>query len=199
MVPIVYLLLVYLVTAEGEDKTTLLTKHGFLLKDQGKVYLDTNEAYLSVFVNVALPQFQYSGVNEGCFKHFTCGNERKSTENCDNSNFSGALRAQNLTMDATTKKILEFNKLTNSDLRRSKRSIAGFLGLGLGLFNMVFSGISNARISNHLNNIEGKFNAFKLKQDYVNKRLVSIQEDTIHVIDHDLNCLRLSSKIWIVP
>ena len=130
MVLIFTLLLVYTVTVECADNTRLFHEHGFLLKDQGIVYLDTNEGFLSVFVNIALPQFQFYGIRDDCVHLFKCGHNRTISHNCQRDNWSGALQAENMTLSVTKTKIKKLGKLLQVAQGRSKRNIAGFLGLG---------------------------------------------------------------------
>ena len=57
---------------------------------------------------------------------------------------------------------------------------------------MMFSGISDARISRHLKRVENDFYSFKSKQDYINNRLIQIQENTVRVIDHDMKLFAIN-------
>ena len=57
----------------GKDESTLFYGHGILNKDHGTVYLDTNDAYFSVLLHVAIPHFRFDNMPNDCIKTFSCG------------------------------------------------------------------------------------------------------------------------------
>ena len=183
----VLLLLLVMGQSYGVDHSHLFKEHGFLAKDHGRVYLDTNEAYLSLVVHVALPRFEFINVGEDCHKQLLCGYTGiRGQKGCQNNEWTDALTASKKALTSTKSKIDRFNGILRAeeDSGREKRGIAGVLGIGVGLFSMLFSGISNARISHHLNSVDSDLKAFKSRQDYITGRVLEVQRNLVKVVDH---------------
>ncbi len=51
-------------------------------------------------------------------------------------------------------KLRRFESISNAVGNREKRSLGGILGVGAGIFSMIFSAVSTAQVSRHVKAVE---------------------------------------------
>lgn len=178
----------------GEDKSTLFQGHGILTKDQGTVYLDTNDAYFSVFIHLAVPNFSFKNIPPSCVSKFSCGKDKIRKSECEDTQFTDVLLANDKAMASLLAKIKMFEKLAEASHVANKRSLDGLLGIGVGLLGMVFNGISSFRISQHVKDVQRDLIDFKNKQNLINGRLVQTQESIVRVMDHNMKRIDVNMR-----
>ena len=93
------------------DRTKLFSEHGFLLRDHGSVYLDTNDAYISVFLNLALPHFELEQVPSKCNRLFSCGDSGSKDTDCEKQEWTQAQKGTQEALDMAKEKVGKLNKL----------------------------------------------------------------------------------------
>ncbi len=106
------------------DKTKLLIEHGFLLRDHGSVYLDTNDAYLSVFVNLAVPKFELEEMPEGCSKHFSCAQNGTRGRDCKKQEWSQVTINSQRAVNLATKRVEEHKNYLRFQIQEGKNEIS---------------------------------------------------------------------------
>ena len=151
------LLIADTVNAKLDRGSVFLHEHGMLLREHGLLFLDTSSSYLSVFVNLAIPAFTVD-VPTGC----------------SNRIIKGVIEADRNARSIASKLVDRHDQLLSLDNshEKSKRSIAAALGIGLGVFNLIFTGVAEYKVSKHIREVEQQFNDFKTKQTYVNEKFV---------------------------
>ena len=87
----------------------------------------------------------------------------------------------------------------NSTTKRTKRSVIAGVGitLGLGLVDLLFTGISYKTLKSHISRVEHKFDQFVSTQHQSNQKIVEIDENIVQIIDSfksDVKTLILISK-----
>ena len=171
--------------SKGEDGTFLFHEHGFILKDQGIVYLDANDIFISVFVNLAVPKFSFEGIDQSCHLEIVCGHNRVPNASCNEFDWSDALLANKKSLNLAKSKISKHQLLLKKpDSSRKRRGIANILGAGFGIFGAIFNGIVEARISSHLQKVEREFRDFKIRQNYITGRIITVMKEIVKVVDH---------------
>lgn len=178
-------------SANSVDETQLFHEHGFLAKDQGTVYLNTNDEYFSVVVHLAIPQFKFLNMRKTCHEALSCGVNRQKIENCGESNWTDTLRASNLALSRAVSKIEKFNSFTKPTKTIHKRSLGSLLGIGAGVFSTIFTAVSTAMISNHLKRVENDLQEFKNRQNYINGQLIDVQKHLIKLVEHTFKEIRI--------
>ena len=190
---IIWFLLLMAQNSNGEgDKSHLFHEHGFLAKDQGKVYLNTNDEYFSIALHVAIPKFKFLHVGVNCHQELYCGLDHRITQECDNGSWTEALLASEQALIAVNKKLDIFEGFSEASDTRSKRGLGSFLGIGMGIFSTIFSAVSTVMISSHLNRVESDFRKFKARQKYINGKLIEVDEHLIKIFEHQLKEIRIT-------
>ena len=92
----------------------LFLEHGVLLKEHGSLYLNTNDEYLSVFVQVPVPDIHFLDIHKDCHKRtpFRCGPDKIYNKSCEPNNRYEALRIRNMFIDVAMEKVQRFKDLT---------------------------------------------------------------------------------------
>ena len=213
---LVLLVTTALVTMATEDRSHLFHEHGFLLRDQGVVYLNTNNVYISIALHLAIPKFKFVNMGNDCHLELNCGKTRVQSENCEDGNWSDVLVASNNALTLDKQKVSKYKEIAHIK-GSQKRSLGAILGIGTGLFSMIFSGITTARVSSHLNRVQSELDEFKSKQQRINGKIVEVTNDLVKIVDHNfkevhvqmnnLHCkdaavfqfsaLKFSTLIWI--
>ena len=148
-----------------------LQEHGMLLREHGLLHMDTSNVYLSVFVNHAIPTFELDNPT-------ACANGLvRNFMNADKD-----IKAKAASLVERHNQLLNIN----NGQSRSKRNIAAVLGAGLGIFNLLFTGVAEYKLSKHIRKVENQFIEFKRRQQYVNEKFVKVLENTVSLVDHEL-------------
>ena len=172
---IVFLVFTLAIGEITDRRSILLHEHGFLLREHGMLYLDTNNVYLSVFLNLAIPKFELHDSTEPCRNELTTQVKRANTEALSVAQVLVNRHGQLLDVD--------------NGIGKPKRSIAAALGIGIGVFNLIFTGVAEFRVSKHIREVQNEFYNFKTQQSYINKKFINVLEKTVSVVDHDLKRL----------
>ena len=180
--------------ANTVDETHLFHEHGFLAKDQGTVYLNTNDEYFSIAVHLAIPKFKFLNLGKTCHEELLCGENRQKIKNCGDSNWTDTLRASNLALSRAVAKIEKFNSFAKPTKNIHKRSLGTLLGIGAGVFSTIFTAVSTAMISNHLKRVENDLQEFKDRQNYINGQLIDVQKHLIKLVEHTFKEIRIARK-----
>lgn len=148
---------------------TLVHEHqGTLLTPVGLVGLDSNNVLISVFNKIQIPQLT-------------------TPTNCDSkwiTNFNTEI--QQLTSEYTTM-FADIAQPNSSPIK--KRSLVA-LGIGLGLADLLLTGISYGTLNTHINKVESKLDSFITEQHTFNKNTLEIEDDIVKFISKlqsDLN------------
>ena len=180
-------------TSTSTSTSHVFSTHGVLLKNHGEVYLNSNEEYFSVFVKLALPQFRFKDLGKDCWKYFPCANGAFN-KSCGPDEFYELHHIRNLAVIMTKERVREFDMLISQRGSRSKRDFLGALGMGIGVFGMLFSGVSSARMTKHINDLKDNFEQFKTEQRVIDDRLVKFQLKSLQIIDHHYKMFEMQLK-----
>ena len=183
--------------------TKVYLDQGVMLREQGKVYVDVNDRFVSLFKKVALPNLILKGVPTSCHNagsSLTCNVGDNGTsgtsEFCSPDSVSVAVLAKKILVHMTKNKISLFDSLAglrNSagrvDINRKKRGILSVLGLGTGILSMIFSGVTVHKLSAHVNKLEGDWDNFKRLELKRWKRTSAVVNNNFQVLDYRYNSL----------
>ena len=175
--PLLLTVIVGTMKAELNRGSIFLHEHGMLLREHGLLYLDTSNVYLSVFVNLAIPVFNLEVPTV-----------------CSNRLIKGIIKADKNVRTIANEVIERHDQLLSIDNShgKKKRSVAAALGIGLGVFNLIFTGVAEYKVSKHIREVEQQFIDFKSKQSYINEKFVNVLEKTVSVVDHNLRQLSVN-------
>jgi hypothetical protein len=151
------------------ESTLVFENHGVILKPQGLIALNSNKQHVSLFQKIQLPQVNRT---PNCATWFSK----------DWINEANSLVKQN-----TIKYINMFKNVANPDStpKRTKRSAIAGIGitLGLGLVDLLFTGISYKTLKSHISRVEHKFDQFVSTQHRFNQKIIEIDENIVQIID----------------
>ena len=142
------------------NKTIVLSNHGVLLKPRGLIALNANENLFSIFQKFPIPKL-------------------KPLLNCDNTwinqfNIDFVKQAQHYTN--------LYGQITNPVGSGRKKRYLAAIGIGLGLADFLFSGISYTVLQKHISSVESKFESFVEQQHTFDEKVTKVEDQIVHVI-----------------
>ena len=156
-----------LVLTSAVEKTPIgtalvLVNHGVVLRPKGLLGINTNTQLISVFRKVKIPQID------------------KQT-NCDESwihTFNAEI------MKSTYDYIDLFNNIAapHESPSPQKRQALLALGIGLGITDLLLTGLSHLSLSYHMSKIEGKLNDFINQQHSFDEKSLKIDTDIVELV-----------------
>ena len=198
--------MVYLVWLfRGILLTRLFLEQGTMLKSQGKVYVNTNDRFFSIFHKIAIPHFTLRDVPRDCYdpnsnrvqyEMLSCTVPSETTEgywaihSCPSDKLKISVDARKNVISIVQEHIARFDALSSiKGDGKSKRGILGVLGVGGGLLSMLFSGFSTARLAAHITKVESEFRNFIGTEVDNLDRLGKVVNNNFRVIDGRLSRL----------
>ena len=135
----------------------IFENHGILLKPKGLITF-SSENMISVFRKVKLPTIV-------------------GPKNCDQK-FVGKYNNKLLTV---AQKYVDLFENIATPQTRKKRSIVA-LGIGLGIADLVLSGIGYGSLRHHINSVEKHFNTFVSTQHQFNDQLLEFDKNVVKIV-----------------
>ena len=136
--------------------TIVLKEHGILLRPKGLVAFDANERMVSIFKKIKIPKIE-------------------KPANCQ---CSWMPKFNSEILKTTSYYTNLFQQICNP-VDRQKR-FPGAIGIGLGLADLLLTGVSYGALTHHINKVETKLNDFIETQHSFDQKMVKVDEDIIH-------------------
>ena len=170
---------------------------GVILQNQGVMSMNTDDLLVSVFVKANLPEWP---LEEPCEKVICklqkrckyCAQQHVCTHNSSKEHWMAerflrsTLEYVELFEDVSSTIV---NVDTQQNSTRNKR-FAGLLGIGLGLFNFAFNGISSYKLNSKVSQLQGQFDEFKHVTHDLKEDIIKLRDGTAHLFDaysHNVN------------
>ena len=181
----------YATIDKTSQDTIVYEKLGTMLHKLGVVSMDADDILVSVFVRMELPKLpQFSKCqNNSCSVRRLC-NHCPLTVKCGHTSYDK--HWLHVKFEEITKTfITNFEELKNpsfvknydsSSSGRNKR-MAGLFGIGLGVLNLAFTGISTYTLNRQINSLKSDSSDFKMQLHKVQNDLIKFENKVIHVFD----------------
>ena len=171
---------------------------GVMLREHGKIYVDVNDRFISLFKKVALPNLVFKHMPLSCHvdsSYLACegveASEGDTVDLCPPDKFSVAIKSKRKVRSMTKERISLFDSLAGLklsegyvDTHRSRRGILSMLGLGTGILSMIFSGVTVHKLSAHVKALKDDFTNFKRLELEREERVASVVNHNFQVLDY---------------
>lgn len=145
------------------NDTIVLKHHGVLLKPGGLIALEANENLISLFSRIKIPKVE-------------------QITNCKCSWIEG-INTQLIEQTLYYTKLFQSIAHPFSTKDVEKRFLAA-IGLGLGITDLLLTGISYTALNTHVKAVQSKLNHFISAQHTFDIKIIQIEDDIIHKLDH---------------
>ena len=145
------------------NSSKVFIDQGVMLKDYGRVHLNVNDRFISVFKKMAIPEWKLSDIPKYCYDGsgvhssiLTCTTFNKADLDYvyPTKDHGYYIQARKYFIDSALRKIQLFDSLAGLELKthhpsntRNRRQILAGVGVGFGILNTIFTGFVSAKLS----------------------------------------------------
>ena len=162
---------------------------GTILLNQGVVAMDTDDLLISVFFKAPIPRWPESKACDQveCTWHKRC-KYCVLTPHCTHTSVDQHWMSEKFER-LTNEYINLFNDISSNvlstvgDAGTQQKRFAGLIGIGLGLFNLAFAGITSFKLDSKVDDMKADFKKFENLEHNLHRDLITLRENTIHLFD----------------